>query len=155
MHGFIPTSRAGLMLDIVVVAMIAVIPLMAWTIYLVRIQRNYTLHRKVNLAIAVTLLITVVLFEIDMRVYGWRHLAEASALYDTWVFPALYLHLIFAITTVILWVVTVVSAMRAYSSKPKPSPSRNTHRRVARFAAFGMCGTAFTGWAFYIVAFML
>lgn len=155
MEGFIPASRAGLMLDIVVVAMFGVLPLMAWSIYLVRYRKNYKLHRKVNLAIASTLLITVVLFEIDIRLHGWRHLAESSVLYDSWVNPVLYIHLAFAIGTVLLWIVTVVAAMKEYSSTPRPTPGRYFHRRCARFAAIGMCGTAVTGWAFYVTAFML
>jgi uncharacterized membrane protein YozB (DUF420 family) len=154
MQGFIPASRASLMLDVVVVAMFAVIPLMVWSIYLVRIRRNYKLHRKVNIAIAGTLFFAVVLFEVDMRLNGWRHLAVASSLYETWVNPALYIHLVFAISTVILWIMTLVSAMREFSSKPKPTPGRNLHRRFARFAALGMCGTAVSGWVFYVAAFM-
>lgn len=154
MHGFIPTSRAGLMLDVVVVAMFAVLPMMAWSIYLVRYKRNYVLHRKVNLSIAGTLLVAVVLFEVDMRIHGWKHLAEPSTLYHSWVFPTLYVHLVFAVLTVILWVMTVVSALREFSGTPKPTPGRHFHKRFARLAALGMCGTALTGWAFYIAAFM-
>ena len=155
MEGFIPASRAGFMLDVVVVAMFAVLPLMAWSIYLVRYRKNYKLHRKVNLSIAGTLLVAVVLFEIDIRLHGWRHLAESSALYETWVDPILYVHLIFAISTVLLWVMTVVSAMREFSANPRPTPGKHFHRRFARLAALGMCGTAVTGWVFYITAFMM
>lgn len=144
------------MLDVVVVAMFAVLPLMAWSIYLVRYRRNYSLHRKVNLTLASTLLITVVLFEVDMRINGWRHLAMPSSLYGTWVFPILYTHLVFAILTVILWIMTVYTALREFPKKPRvEKPVRHLHKHFARFAAAGMLGTAMTGWAFYVAAFML
>lgn len=153
--GFIPYSRGTLMLDVVATAMLAIIPLLAWSIYLVRFRRNYRTHQRVNMAIALVLLGAVVLFEVDMRLYGWRHLAEPSSLYDSWVYPILYIHLAFAIATTGLWVTTVVPAMRRFSHPPRPNGHSRFHRGIARFAAVGMLGTATTGWAFYIIAFMM
>ena len=153
-EGFIPVSRASFMLDVVALAMFAVIPTMIWSIYLAK-RGKFALHRKVNLGIAGLLLGAVTLFEIDIRLYGWRHLAEASAVYDTLVEPVLYVHLVFAIATTLLWIVTVAGALRRFKSQPEPGPYSPFHRRIAKLAALGMCGTAGTGWAFYIVAFML
>lgn len=155
LDGFIPNSRATLMLDVVALAMVAILPLMAWSIYLVRFKRDYARHRKVNLAIALTLLGAVTLFEIDMRIFGWRHLAEASSLYNTWVDPVLYVHLVFAVATAVLWIITVVPAMKRFKKKPEPNSHSAFHRRVAKFAAAGMVGTAVTGWVFYVTAFVM
>lgn len=154
-EGFIPISRASFMLDAVALAMMAVIPLMIWSIYVVRVRKQYALHRRLNMTIAMVLLVAVTLFEIDIRLFGWRHLAEASSVYPTLVYPILYVHLIFAILTTLLWSITVIGAMRRFSRQPEPNRYSPTHRRVARLAAYGMCGTAATGWAFYIAAFVM
>lgn len=153
--GFIPHSRASFMLDFVAIAMLAVIPLMGWSIYVVKYRRDYALHRKVQLLTACVLLAAVLLFEVDMRLYGWRHLAEESSLYRTLVDPILYIHLGFAITTTALWAWTVIGALRRFRKTPAPNGYSSRHRRVAKLAAVGMCGTAVTGWGFYITAFML
>jgi len=153
-EGFIPVSRATLMLDVVALSMFAVVPTMIWSIWLAK-RGRFSLHRKVNLGIAGLLLGAVTLFEIDIRLHGWRHLAEASVVYDTLVEPVLYLHLVFAIVTTLLWIITVAGALRRFKSRPEPGPYSPAHRRIAKLAAYGMCGTAATGWAFYIVAFML
>jgi putative membrane protein len=79
--GFLGT-RGSLMLDIVVVAMAVILPVLAYSIYLVRVRRRYELHKRIQLVLAVVLLVTVVLFEADVRINGWRDRAEPSPYYD-------------------------------------------------------------------------
>ena len=68
-HGFLPT-RGSFMLDFVFVAMIAIIPVMTWSIvYLARIRHMYELHKRVQIALALVLLVAVVLFELDVRFF--------------------------------------------------------------------------------------
>ena len=71
-------SRASLMLDVVFVAMLAVIPVMGWSIYQVRRRRRFALHKQVQLALAALLLVAVLAFEIDMRLYGWEERAAGE-----------------------------------------------------------------------------
>ena len=109
--GFLGT-RASLMLDVVLLAMFAVIPVLFWSIWLVKCRRNYTLHRRVQLLLGTALLVVVALFEIDVRVYGWTHRAAESRYYGSWVRPVLYVHLVFAISTTVLWILVTVRALR-------------------------------------------
>jgi hypothetical protein len=158
MDGFLPGSRASLMLDVVFLAMFAVIPIMAWAIWLVRRRRNYALHKRVQLALGAVLLLAITAFEVDMNVNGWRHRAEPSPFYGTgeapnWVMRALYVHLFFAIPTALLWIWVIAQALRKIPSPPGPSQYSRTHIFWAWLAAWELVGTAVTGWFFYYLAF--
>ncbi len=96
----------------------------------------------------------VVLFELEVRIYGWRQFAEPSPFYDTILFPVLYVHLFFAISTPLLWIYTIVGAVRRFAKPPRPNDYSPRHRRVARLAAIAMLCTAFTSWTFYYLAFV-
>lgn len=151
--GFLGT-RASLMLDVVFVAMIVVVPVLLWSIALVRYRQNYLLHKRVQIALATVLLLAVAFFEIDMRfLTDWRHRAEPSPYYETWVFPSLYVHLVFAVPTAVLWIVVTVQALRRFPNPPQPGPHSRQHVFWARLAAIEMCLTAITGWIFYLLAF--
>ena len=152
--GFIPGSRASFMLDAVVVGMAVIMPVLAWSIHVVRRRKDYALHRKIQLTLGVVLLIVVSLFEVDVRIYGWRHLAEPSPYYETSLFPVLYVHLFFSVTTTLLWVYTIVGAVRRFDNPPVPNQYSSHHRRVAWASAIFMSCTAVTGWTFYWMAFV-
>lgn len=154
LDGFIPYSRATFMLDLVAVAMVVVVPVLAWSVRQVKVHRNYALHGRVQLILGLVLLVAVLLFEIDMRVFGWRHLAEPSRFYGNWLNPVLYVHLFFAVSTTILWIWTIVGALRGFTKPPAPSAYSSRHKSIAIFATIGMFCTAITGWAFYVMAFV-
>ncbi len=152
--GIIPFSRASLTLDLIALVMVGTVPLLLYSIYLVRSKKNYRLHRRIQLILAAVLLIVVCLFELDIRLYGWRHLAEDSAYYESWVFPLLYLHLVIAVSTTLIWAYTLITALRRFANPPVPNSFSPHHKWIARLAAGGMICTAISGWAFYLVAFV-
>jgi len=153
-------ARGSLMLDVVFLAMFVVTPLLGASIWLVKSRRQYTLHKRLQLAMAAVLLAAVLLFEIDMRVNGWEHRAEPSPYFAAdhkWTCPAgvsLIVHLSFAVPTLVLWIVVVVRALRGFSQPPKPGPHSKAHARWGWLAASGMALTAVTGWLFYYLAFV-
>ncbi len=158
MAGFLGT-RATLMLDVVFLAMFLVLPVLGWSIWQVRAHKNYLLHKRMQLALAAVLLATVVLFEIDIRIHGWRHLAEPSPYFGSsggtpWVGYALGIHLMFAVSTFFLWIVVTYRALRNFADPPQPGPHSAEHRRWAWIAAIDMMMTALTGWIFYWLAFV-
>lgn len=155
MPGFLGT-RASLMLDVVFLAMFAVVPILFWSIYLVRVKRNYQLHKQVQVTLSLVLLVAVTLFEVDMRFFtGWREGAEASPYYSTAVVEkALLVHLCFAVTTAVVWSLVVVRALRNIPSPPGPSAHSVWHKRWGWIAALDMLGTSVTGWIFYYLAYV-
>ena len=156
--GFLGT-RASLMLDFVVLAMVAILPILGWSIWLVKYRRRFQIHKTVQLALAVTLAVTVSVFELDMRINGWTPRAEASPYYGSeesmgTLFYALYIHLFFAVTNVLLWIIVIVRALRGFPRLAAPNEHSASHIRLARLAAIDMCLTSVTGWTFYWLAFV-
>jgi putative membrane protein len=154
MPGFLTFARGSFMLDFVVVAMTIVIPILAYSIYLVKVHRKYEAHRRIQMGLGIVLGVAVTAFEIDIRLNGWEHLAEPSIHFATWVYPALYIHLFFAVGTLIGWIVTIVAAQKHFPSPVRPGSHSKFHLRWARASAFGMLMTAVTGWVFYYLAFV-
>ncbi|HEY2839691.1 MAG TPA: DUF420 domain-containing protein [Pirellulales bacterium] len=174
--GFLGT-RASLMLDVVFLAMFGVLLALSFSVWLVRNRKRYALHKRIQILLGVVLLITVSLFEIDMRVNGWRSRAVASPYFAPieqpgpvlksfyqgllrqqevpgWVFTSLYIHLCFAVTTTLLWIFVIVQAVRKIPKPPGPCAYSAAHKRWARLAAIDMGFTAVTGWIFYCLAFV-
>lgn len=152
--GFLPW-RASLMLDVVFLAMFVVLPVMAISIRLAR-RGQYAAHKRLQIALGLVLLAAVGLFELDMQINGWEHRAEDSRYYDNGgVQAVLVVHLVFAVTTALLWIVVLVRALRNFASPPQPGSHSRFHRTWGRLAAWDMLLTAATGWVFYVVAFVL
>jgi hypothetical protein len=151
--GFLGT-RASLMLDVVFLAMFVVVPVLAWSVYVVRVRRNYALHKRVQVTLGLVLLAAVTLFEVDMRVNGWTERAEPSPHWSNGtVQNALAVHLVFAVSTAVVWIVVMVRALRNFTSPPLPGPHSAWHKRWAWIAAIDMGLTSLTGWIFYWLAF--
>jgi len=157
-NGFLGT-RASLMLDVVVLAMVVVLPVLGTSIYLVRYRRQYEIHKWMQIGLGVVLLAAVTLFEVDMRVNGWRERAAESKYYGTetslgLVDQVLFVHLFFAVSTFVLWIVVIVRALRGFSNPPAPGPHSASHIFWGRLAALDMACTSVTGWTFYWLAFV-
>lgn len=159
--GFIPGSRGSLMLDVVFLAMFLVVPVLLWSVYLVKYRQLYSLHKQIQLVLGAVLLLAVGAFEIDMQLFtNWEELAGPSPYFDAahkWSCPvgiSLLVHLSFAIPTLVLWIVVIVQALRKFPSPPLPGPHSAWHRRWGMMATVTMVCTAVTGWIFYSLAFM-
>jgi hypothetical protein len=61
---------------------------------------------------------------------------------------------VFAVTTVVLWPVVILLALRSFPPIPGPAPHSRIHVPLARLAAADMLLTAVTGWIFYWLAFV-
>jgi len=152
-------NRASFMLDVVFLAMFVVVPVMGWSIYQVKIHKRYLLHKRVQVAIGLVLLVAVTLFEIDIRVNGWRERAAESPYYnEIWtaglVNWSLWVHLVFAISSTFLWIFVILQALRRFPSPPLPNEYSPRHKFWARIAALDLSMTALTGWIFYWLAFV-
>lgn len=152
-NGFLG-NRASLMLDIVFLAMFVVVPVLGYSVWLVKARRAYQLHKRIQLTLGAVLLAAVSLFEVDMRVNGWEERAHVSPHYPGMVYASLYVHLFFAVTTAVLWFAVIFRALRQFPRPPVPGPHSPSHRFWGKLAAIGMALTAATGWVFYWLAFV-
>jgi len=157
LSGFLGT-RGSFMLDVVFLAMFAVVPVMGVSVYLVKYRKQYQIHKRIQVALGLVLLVAVVAFEVDMRLHGWRHLAEPSpywkeGAWNDWVEYSLAIHLLFAIPTTFIWIFVIVKALKKFPNPVTPNDYSRSHMFWARIAAFEMTMTAITGWVFYWLAF--
>jgi len=154
MDGFIPNSRGSLMLDLVAVAMLAVLPVLAFAIASAKWRKDYSGHKKIMLGLSSILLVAVILFELEMRLLGWKHLAEPSPYYLSLVPMALVIHLIFSVSTVLLLAATVTLALKRFTKPPRPGNHSPLHKTLGKVTAVGLFMTSVTGWIFYYLAFI-
>ena len=152
--GFLGT-RASLGMDLVLVALLAVLPLLAWSVHLVRNRRAFVAHKRCQVLIAGALLAAIVVFEVDIRlVSDWRLRAAASPWWPTGVLAALGVHLVFAVSTLVLWTWVLWEAFARFPVPPRPNAHGPRHRLMARMAAADLLLTACTGCFFYWLAFV-
>ena len=152
--GFLGT-RASLGMDVVLVGLFATFPLLAWSIHLVRNRREYAGHKRMQLVIVALLAAAIVVFEIDIRLLSdWRVRAAPSPFWPRGVLAALAVHLVFAVSTFVLWAWVVQEAWRRFPVPPQPNAHSARHRRMARLAAADLVLTAVTGTVFYWLAFV-
>jgi uncharacterized membrane protein YozB (DUF420 family) len=157
MDGFLGT-RGSFMLDLVVVGMGLTVPLLLFSVWLVRSKKKYGNHKRLQLLIAFVLLAVVIAFEIEMRLFGWTERATASPFwregaFNDWVDYSLAIHLCFAIPTPFIWGVIIFFAWRGFPRPPSPGDHSRFHRRWGKLAVAAMLATAVTGWIFYYFAF--
>jgi hypothetical protein len=148
-------TRAPLILDVLCLAMLAVMIVLAWSVYLVKVQRRYELHKKIQIVLGIVLLAVIVLFELDIRLHGWQDRAagQLGGQAPSAAVTALYIHLVFAVSTVVLWITTIVLALKRFPTPAAPSPHSGLHAKLGWLSVVDMGLTTVTGWVFYWVAF--
>ena len=153
--------RASLMLDVVVCALVVVVPTLLASLYAVKIRRNYSLHKNLQITLGMALLIAVGLFEVDMRLHGGiagilakrsRPLSPAEL---TSFYRLLYVHLFFAISTVFLWATTLSLALRRMPSPPRPCSHSRLHKPLGWLSAADITMTSVTGLLVYYYGFVV
>ena len=149
------------MLDVVACALVVVVPLLIYSIYQVKFRRNYTRHRNLQILLGALLLVAVGLFEVDMRWQGGirailaKRIAPLSAEQDLFFYQLLKVHLVFAISTVILWATTLTLALRRMPRPPGPSPHSPLHKLLGWASALDITGTSVTGLLVYYYGFVV
>lgn len=153
--------RTSFMLDFVVVALILIVPVLLYSLYAVKVQRRYVLHRNLQLALGLVLLLAVGLFEIDLQWVqrGWVNVVNKRATPLTteqlgFVRTVLRIHLVFAISTPLLWVTTIVLALRRMPSPPQPCAHSRLHKTLGWLSTIDIVLTSVTGLIFYYFAFV-
>ncbi len=159
-HGFLGYN-ATFMLDLVVCALVLLVPVLAVSIYLVKFRRLYTWHRRLQLLLAGILLFAVVAFEVDVQVvhHGWQNIVrqarpDISASDFDFARTLLHVHLIFAVSTPLLWAVTISLALPRFGNPPAPSRHSPVHRWLGWAAALDLTMTSTTGLLFYFFTFV-
>lgn len=155
--------RTSFMLDFVVCALILIVPLLVYSLWLVKAKKNFLAHKRLQVTLGIILLVAVGAFEIDLQVVhgGWENIVSKSHPDETDLAakveqarPYLWVHLVFAVTTPFLWFTTLALALRRFASPPSPGIHSQTHKILGWLSTFDITLTAITGLIFYYVAFM-
>ncbi len=153
--GFLGT-RADLLMDIVILALVAVVPIVVYNWRLAR-QRRYAQHKSLQITLALLLGAVVALFEYNLRLQGGIFAATAASSYagtatlNFWI----WFHTFFAITTIFIWAGLIVLSIRRFPKPPAPGPFSTTHRLWGRLGMTWMLVTGVTAIPLYIYGFAL
>ena len=133
--GFLPW-RGPLMLDVIVLGMVVVLIALAWSVYSVKYRNRYQRHKLIQLGLAGGLLILLTCFEVDIQFFeNWRQRAVPSPYYNAasgsgLVVYSLWVHLLFATTTVALWLLIIVCALRQFPQPAIPQLAQQIPRSL-------------------------
>ena len=151
------------MLDFVVCALVLIVPLLLWSLWLVKFRRRYVVHKRLQITLGIVLLIAVTAFEVDVQMVhgGWEKIVARQELSPEVlttkindVRPWLLVHLMFAVTTPLLWIVTITLALLRFENPPAPGPHSRLHRILGWASTIDLTLTSVTGLLFYYVAFV-
>lgn len=154
-QGFLGT-RGDLLMDVVIVALVAVVPIALYNWRLARSGR-YAEHKRMQIGLAVLLGIVVGLFEFNLRLQGGIFEATKASSYagsatlNSWI----WFHTLFAITTIFIWVGLIVASLRRFPKPPVPGAFSATHRRWGRIGMIWMLVTGLTSLPVYVYGFAL
>ena len=153
--------KTSFMLDAVVCALVAVVPALLYSIYIVKYKHKFRKHKTMQLVLGIVLLVTVVSFEIDLQVVhgGWENIVAKRDVPLTpeefsFVHSLLWVHLVFAITTPILWTVTIIYALKRFPKPPLPGDHSPLPKKLAWASTIDITLTSITGLLFYYFAFV-
>ena len=161
-HGFLGYD-ASFMLDAVVCTLFLAVPVLGLSVFIVKVRRAYRLHRNLQIALGLALLVAVAAFEIDLQFVhgGWLNVVnkdpEAPRLTGERLGQTqtiLRIHLLFAVTTPPLWATTIVLALRRFPNPPQPGPHSRLHKTLGWLSVADLVLTSATGLAFYYAAFV-
>ncbi len=154
---------ASFMLDFVVSALVLIVPILLYSLYVVKIQKNFVLHRNLQVILGVVLLVAVTAFEIDTQWVhgGWENIVNKNPEEPRLTGEAfshaqkvLWIHLIFAVTTPFLWGATLFYALRRFPNPPQPGEHSKLHKRLGWLSVIDLVMTSTTGLWFYYTAFI-
>lgn len=155
--------QTSFMLDFVVCALIAIVPLLLFSLWNVKVGQRYQLHRKLQLLLGGVLLVAVSAFEVDLRFIqgGWENIVQKSSVDEAVLAervaaaqPWMHFHLVFAISTPFLWVVTLGLALKRFDNPAQPGSHSKLHKILGWASTIDITMTAITGLVFYYVAFV-
>jgi hypothetical protein len=118
--------------------------------------RQHGRHRGTQVALLVTCWLAVLAFEARIRIAGGSgaFLALVPATLALAARCVLAVHVTVAVVTYLLWTVLVISSWRRYRVV-LPGTFSRLHRRAGTWVFRGLCFTAFSATAMFLLAFVL
>jgi len=151
--GFLGT-RAPLFMDIVSV-IVALLPLLIFGAIGLAKRKNYNAHESVQKLLFVVTVVVVAFFEYGVRMAGgYKHLMEGSSVGHNYFLYVLVFHIIIAVATLVLWVMTLVYAKRYKKQHTLPGLYSKAHKKDGQRTFIGIILTMLTGGWVYALLFV-
>jgi hypothetical protein len=154
-QGFLGT-RADMLLDLVMVSLVVVVPILAFSWLKVR-AGDYALHKATQLSLLIVLTVAVLAFELNMRNLGGIFAATRASSYagtgtlNFWI----WFHTAFAIATSIVWLALGIASVRRFPKPPRPNAFSGAHRFWGRIGMVVMAVTGLSAIPLYVYGFAL
>ncbi len=146
-EGFLGT-RADFMVDTVMVVS-AALPLLLYIAIRFAKKEQYDRHKWAHIILFTVTNLLVIGLEIDIRFGGLDSVIEQSRYYGTSTLTTIFvIHLIFAISSTLLWLWLIVVSVRRY-----PIHFRFPHRKYGILVYIDIVLTTITGWILYALVF--
>jgi len=151
--GFLGT-RSPLFMDIVSV-IVALLPFLIFGAIGLAKKGNYQSHESVQKLLFIVTVIVVAFFEFGVRyVGGYKILMEGSSVGHNYFIYVLIFHIIIAVITLVLWMMTLVSAKRYKKQHTLPGLYSKTHKISGQRTFIGIILTMLTGGWVYALLFV-
>ena len=151
--GFLGT-RAPLFMDIVSV-IVAVLPFLIFGAIGLAKKRNYKAHESVQKLLFVVTVIVVAFFEIGVRLAGgYKNLMEGSSVEHNYFIYVLIFHIIIAVSTLVIWMITLYRARHYTGKKALPGLYSGAHKKDGQRTFIGIILTMLTGGWVYALLFV-
>ncbi len=153
--GFLGT-RADVLIDIVTLSFIIVLPILIVSWQLARNKNDYASHRKIQLALGLTLAIVVAVFEYDLSASGGIFELTKGGIYEGTVLlnGTIYIHTLFAVLASFIWVGLILASLIKFANPPKPNAFSSKHRFWGRAGMVTMIGAGLTSPPLYYFGFV-
>ncbi len=150
-------ARCDLLMDIVVVCMAIILPLLWFSMKKVKVEKNYKLHKNIQLTMFIVLLFVVLLFEYDMKQHGGIFEMVKGSSYEGTFFLnfMIYFHTFLSITTSLIWIILIPVSLFKFGKNPQPNNFSKTHKIWGKIGMWDMALTCITGLILYIYGFVL
>lgn len=118
--------------------------------------RRYTTHRALQIGLLVSCWATVLAFETILRLRGGSgvFVQDAAPAFRSAARSLLLIHIAGAVATYLLWTGLAVLSLRRFRAV-LPGPFSRIHRRLGWIVFFGLCFTALSATAMYVLVFWL
>jgi len=152
--GFFGT-RADILMDLVVIGIVVTPILMLYAFHLAK-QKRFVAHRNLHAILITTLLFSVILFELDVRLSGGtKAFLNGSSLAETaflrWF---LIVHVLIAVSSFVGWIALETKSWKSFL-KALPGEFSPQHVQHGKVVYGGVVATAITGVALYIMGFAM
>ncbi len=147
-------TRASISFDIAYVLLLAMIPVLTWSLELLFLKKKYSLHKQVMLLLTIAFAVATGLFFFDFLSNGWKHRAAATVEdIPAITYMTLTIHLVFWAVTAGIWIVLLIQSLRKFPKPPEPNDFGPYYVFWLILLALQFFLTTLTGWEFYMLAF--